>query len=1426
MSADERAEETLSTPEKQLRLAAEAAGLGFWSIDLASGVAEASASARLLHGVAPDAPLDRERVRAVHPEDRARVLGLIEDAIARQGDYTAEFRVATPDGSTRWLASRGRVVPAGADGSAAQLIGVVLDITERKQREEERATLLAQERDARLRAEQAAALANRLHTVAAALAEAATPREVAAVILNHGLVALGAREGSVVLLVEDGAMLETIGSVGYPPALVERWRRFPLSAPAPIAETVRTGEIIVLSSREAYRARYDRLPSSLDIQLWVTFPLLAGGRIIGGLGLSASEPRVVSEADRQLMLTFARQCGEALERARLYETEHVAREQAVLQAERLTLLHDLTAALSTTLTVDQVTEVVVTHGLAALRAERGLVSLLSDDGATLTTVSVAPSAPEIAAAWRTYPSDIVSPMGEAVRRRSLVVVESREDYLARYNPDTLMDPRNPMGAWIAIPLLSGTRVLGVLGLRFSSGRTFGDDERAIMGTVGELCAQAIERARLYEAEQANRQRAEEAAALATRLHAVAAALAQAATPREVAAVILDQGLAALRARIGSVVLLAEEGTWLETIGSLGYPPVFVERWRRFPLSAPVPIAETVRTGEIIVLTSREEALARYGDLTGIPDDICFWVTFPLLAGGRIIGGVRLSTTEPRAVGEVDRQLMLTLARQCGEALERARLYEAEQASRQRAEEAAALANRLHSVAAVLAQASTPREVAAVILDQGIVALGARHGGIVLLTEDGAMLETLGEVGYPPELAGQWQRFPLNAPAPLAETVRTGEIIVLTSREAAHTRYATLAGISDDFCPWVTFPLLAGGRIIGGVGLSMAEPRAVSEADQQLLLTFARQCGEALERARLYEAEHIAREQVTRQLAQLTLLHRLTAVLAMAVTTDQVTEAIIGAVSPALRANGMVVSLVSDDGTYFINTRIAGYTPVVAADWRGYSAAFSSPIADAVKTREVVVLESPEAYAERYPPGITVEAGGGTGACVAIPLLLGARVLGGIGLSFAAPRSFGTEDAALLRSIGELCAQALERARLYDAERLAVADLRARTVELETLLRVLPIGIGIASDPSASDIRVNPAFAQMLGIPPDTNASLSAPETERPTTFRVYQGERELAADELPLQVAAAQDIEVRDVEVDLLRDDGVRLTLVESAAPLHDDAGQVRGAVGAFLDITTRALAERQRDMLMASMAHDLKNPLTTLVGMGQLLQRRAGRLGGAEGIRVAEGLETIVQTALGMARQINDLLDTARLQMRRPLELNLRPVDLAALLRQVVGEQAGVSEAHVIRLEGAERPLPALYDEARLARALTNVLSNAVKYSPQGGEVSVVLSCLETTAESWAIIRVSDQGIGIPPGEIERVFDPYYRASNARSEVEGTGLGLAGVRQIVAAHGGTVELESTEGAGTTVTMRLPHQPIAGDQDAADAAVSGLQPGN
>jgi len=136
------------------------------------------------------------------------------------------------------------------------------------------------------------------------------------------------------------------------------------------------------------------------------------------------------------------------------------------------------------------------------------------------------------------------------------------------------------------------------------------------------------------------------------------------------------------------------------------------------------------------------------------------------------------------------------------------------------------------------------------------------------------------------------------------------------------------------------------------------------------------------------------------------------------------------------------------------------------------------------------------------------------------------------------------------------------------------ELRQRVTELQTLLDVIPVGIGIAEDSECHHIRVNPAFADVLGIPPTVNASLSAPEAERPTTFKVYQNGRELAPEELPLQYAAAHGVDIRDLEVDVVWQDGTTVTLLEYAAPLLDESGQPRGSVGAFLNITDRKRAE------------------------------------------------------------------------------------------------------------------------------------------------------------------------------------------------------------------------------------------------------------
>ncbi|MEH2313118.1 MAG: ATP-binding protein [Nostoc sp.] len=136
------------------------------------------------------------------------------------------------------------------------------------------------------------------------------------------------------------------------------------------------------------------------------------------------------------------------------------------------------------------------------------------------------------------------------------------------------------------------------------------------------------------------------------------------------------------------------------------------------------------------------------------------------------------------------------------------------------------------------------------------------------------------------------------------------------------------------------------------------------------------------------------------------------------------------------------------------------------------------------------------------------------------------------------------------------------------------DLQRRIAELQTLLEVIPIGIGIAEDPECQNIKVNPAFAKQLGISSDTNASLNAPSGEKLTSFKIYREGKELSAEELPMQYSATHGVEVLDCELDVVHENGKIVNLLEYVAPLFDEEGKTRGSVGAFLDITERKQAE------------------------------------------------------------------------------------------------------------------------------------------------------------------------------------------------------------------------------------------------------------
>ena len=229
--------------------------------------------------------------------------------------------------------------------------------------------------------------------------------------------------------------------------------------------------------------------------------------------------------------------------------------------------------------------------------------------------------------------------------------------------------------------------------------------------------------------------------------------------------------------------------------------------------------------------------------------------------------------------------------------------------------------------------------------------------------------------------------------------------------------------------------------------------------------------------------------------------------------------------------------------------------------------------------------------------------------------------------------------------------------------------------------------------------------------------------------------------------------------------------------------------------------AIRMRDQLVASVSHDLKNPLTAISGQVQVLQLLSAR--GRDELppeRLLESLDAISGTARRMATLINELLDAVHLQAGLPIELRRRPTNLANLAQQVITNHQQATEKHSFRLDGLQSGPIGEWDPDRLERVLDNIVSNAIKYSPNGGDILVEVA----RDRGWAVLSVQDHGVGIPTADLPHVFERYRRARNVSAKFAGTGLGLAGAKDLIELHGGSISVTSVEGGGSKIVVRLP----------------------
>ena len=355
-----------------------------------------------------------------------------------------------------------------------------------------------------------------------------------------------------------------------------------------------------------------------------------------------------------------------------------------------------------------------------------------------------------------------------------------------------------------------------------------------------------------------------------------------------------------------------------------------------------------------------------------------------------------------------------------------------------------------------------------------------------------------------------------------------------------------------------------------------------------------------------------------------------------------------------------------------------------------------------------------------------------------------------------------------------------------------AELQHQLASLDAVITSAPDGLAVY-DPQGRIVRMNSIAEELLGPSP----------VERPPTLaeQMSRLRAETAAgkpfppEETPPARALRGEV-VQNVLMVLHRPDGQAVWMLVSAAPIRTSDGMLRGAVAAFRDITAQHELEEQREDILRAISHDLRSPLSAILGQAQLLDRLLQK---ADLERARTSAEAIAVSAQRMNAMIQDLVDAARLESGQ-LRLNLQAVDLSAFLSDLLRRLEPTLETARVRVDLPEGLPPVSADPNRLERILTNLLSNALKYSPPGTEVRVTAE----PRDGEVVTSISDQGPGIPPEELPRLFRRYARTAVGEARRDGLGLGLYITRKLVEAHGGRIWVQSQVGVGSTFSFSLP----------------------
>ena len=838
---------------------------------------------------------------------------------------------------------------------------------------------------------------------------------------------------------------------------------------------------------------------------------------------------------------------------------------------------------------------------------------------------------------------------------------------------------------------------------------------------------------------------------------------------------------------------------------VGYTQVF----ERIPVTKGVT-GQVVRTGEPVLLRDVHTDPAFLEAVPNISSEVCV----PLIDQGQTVGILNVESNDPTALTEADLALLGALGEHITIAMERARLYAQVRERERHLEElvqarTAALRREIAERAQVQeALRESESRFRAIYNTANVLILAHNSEGKVIYINPYAC-RTLGYQAE--ELLGQRIR-------PLFEEAELQKARPLTARLMADPdfqvegfeQYLLKKDGQRVLISWNVTALRDGEGNVGGI-LGIGQD-----------ITLRKQMEEELEQHRVHLEELVVArttelrenqrllEQTVGELQDrerfLSTLHDITHAALSSPDLPTMLQILADRTGELFGADGCYLTLWDEQAEVTLPT--AAYGPLREV----YPSRRSDP-GEATMTESVLraghplvaedVMNTPylsPRIATKYP----------TRSLLALPLVVGERKLGAALVAYNIPHQFTEEEIQRGEQTARQISLAVAKSRLYqelqtyagqleERVRARTAELQAQYVRLDAILRSVDDVI-FMTDPERRILYVNPAFTEQIGY---TSTDVLG---QTVCTLGLLGDFEALLPSIMPLLAQG----KIWHGEVLGRRKDGRMYDAALTITPVHSEAELLTGYVFTHRDISQAKDLERARSQFITNVSHQLLTPLTPLKTGVYLLKHTLQSEKQLQQLEAMEaGIDWLVQL-------VQDILEISVLDSSKRSQV-WTTVSLADIMREALERHQNRAQIAGITLvvEPAPSDLPAIRGDAlRLAQALSEVVENAVAFTPAGGHVTIMAQTAAAAGEDWITVAVQDTGPGIAEEELPRIFERFFRGSPAESgHTAGTGLGLSIAQRIVEAHGGHVTVASTVGQGSTFTLWLrPIPPEGGNQ--------------